>query len=84
MPKVLVVEDDMFVAAQVAEALREHDFLVDHGATGSDARAYLSVSTYDLIILDWELPDATGLDICQEFRAASHKPRSCFSLPEAV
>jgi OmpR-family two-component system manganese-sensing response regulator len=35
-----------------------------------DATAYVHSVTYDLLILDWELPDGTGLDICLEYRRA--------------
>jgi len=68
MPKILVVEDDESVALQVADTLRSQGHLVDVARNGNDARAHLYVVPYDLIILDWELPDVAGPAICSEIR----------------
>lgn len=68
MPKILVIEDDYALAPQVVEALRANNYLVDHAGNGADGHLYLSAAMYDLVILDWELPDTTGIEICRRIR----------------
>ena len=69
MSKVLIVEDDLALAQVVKDSLSENKYTVDMVHRGSDARAYLSSMTYDLIIFDWELPDTTGIELCNEYRS---------------
>ncbi|MBY0552467.1 MAG: response regulator transcription factor [Candidatus Obscuribacterales bacterium] len=71
MPKVLLVEDDTAVANELTKVLRTGAYAVDHCATGADALSYISEYAYDLIVLDWELPDCEGPTLCARFR------RSC-------
>lgn len=68
MSKVLIIEDDLSVANVLREALVPENFLVDLAATISDARHFLKISVYDIIILDWELPDGVGIDLLRELR----------------
>lgn len=68
MAKVLLVEDDQGLATIVIETLRQQRCAVEHSADGDDAAARLACSEYDLIILDWNLPNKTGVEICSEFR----------------
>jgi OmpR-family two-component system manganese-sensing response regulator len=72
MAKILLIEDDSSLSLQVAEALKTGGYLADIAETGADARVYFRITTYDLVIIDWELPDCTGPDICREVRAAGN------------
>ncbi len=69
MSKILIVEDDESIANVVKDALSGSKYTVDMVYRGADARAYLTSITYDLIIFDWELPDCTGIQLCNEYRA---------------
>lgn len=68
MAKLLVVEDDEELAKLVSGALQDSQYVVDVVHNATDAKAYLKSVTYDLLVLDWQLPDGTGLDICYEYR----------------
>jgi DNA-binding response OmpR family regulator len=69
LSKLLLVEDDVDAADMVAEWLRLQNHVVDTVHSGTDAVAYLEGATkYDLVILDWDLPGLTGLQVCQRFR----------------
>jgi two-component system phosphate regulon response regulator PhoB len=68
MSKILVVEDDPAMAKELVTALEAKDFLVDLTGSGKDADAYMGAALYDLIILDWQLPDTTGIQICRKLR----------------
>jgi len=70
LSKVLIVEDDVSIAQVVKDALTEAKYMVDMVHNGGDAREYLKSVTYDLIVMDWQLPDTTGIDLTTEFRAA--------------
>jgi DNA-binding response OmpR family regulator len=52
----------------------EHDrHLVDHVSRGGDALAQVKSHAYDLVILDWMLPDINGLDVCSQYRKTGGK-----------
>lgn len=70
MAKILLVEDDIDLSIIVRDGLDAHDHEVEHAANGPDARAKLLGDKYDLIIMDWELPGATGPELIREFRSA--------------
>lgn len=69
MPKVLIVEDNSEVSAHLAEILKIDGWLVEQAYDGTDAQQFLQNCTYDLILLDWCLPDTSGLEICKKIRA---------------
>src|SRR6266487_3979447 len=54
--RVLVVEDARALAAIVAEGLRDQGMAVDIAYDGLDAAAKLDVNTYDVVVLDRDLP----------------------------
>jgi OmpR-family two-component system manganese-sensing response regulator len=68
LSKVLVVEDQS-IAREVKDALTDAKYMVDMVHNGADARAYLNSVNYDLIVMDWQLPDTTGIALTTEFRA---------------
>ncbi len=67
--KILVVDDDQLIAELVADTLALDGHLVDTAHSAADARAYTNVGAFDLMVLDWHLPDCTGIQLCEEFRA---------------
>jgi two-component system phosphate regulon response regulator PhoB len=72
-PKILLVEDDQNLAYLLALHFRRERFLVDHAENGGQALAQLKNHSYDLIVLDWMLPDLTGIDVCQQYRERGGK-----------
>lgn len=73
MAKLLLVDDDEELVSVVEKVLTDEKYVVDKVFNASDARAYLQSLTYDLIVLDWTLPDGTGIDICLEYRSSGGK-----------
>jgi len=67
--RILLVEDDHKAARLLAKGLAEERFVVDiaHSAAAGDEMA--EINTYDVIILDWLLPDKEGVDVCRDLRA---------------
>lgn len=68
--KVLVLEDNQRLARFLARVLAEEGLAVDACVRGADAIAQAEGGAYDLIILDWMVPDTDGLTVCREIRRA--------------
>ena len=66
--KVLLVEDDVKVSRFLARVLREEGYAPDACGTGEDAVEQGRIGGYDLIVLDWMLPDVDGLSVCRRLR----------------
>jgi DNA-binding response OmpR family regulator len=65
---VLVVEDDSSIATQLVRGLTRGGYQVDHVETGGAA---LARQTADVVLLDLELPDADGVQVCRKLRERS-------------
>ncbi len=61
----LIVEDDASIAAQLVKALTRGGYRVDHVTTGHDA---LQRGEPDVVLLDLELPDLDGVQVCRKLR----------------
>jgi DNA-binding response OmpR family regulator len=68
MSKILFLEDEKSLADIVLDVLTARDYMVDHVGLVSDARLRIKMYQYDLIILDVNLPDGNGVDVCREYR----------------
>jgi len=70
MSKILLVEDDENLAFLLKMQLEQARYMVDHVAAGLIAISQLKIAEYDLLILDWMLPDISGVDVCRQYRGA--------------
>lgn len=68
--KLLLVEDEPKMARMLQRGLSEEGHEVDVCDRGEDARSQAAVVPYDVIILDWALPDADGLTLLRGWRGA--------------
>lgn len=66
--RILLVEDDLEQLEPLHEALSEVGHIVDGAQNGETAQWLLGEKDYDLLILDWMLPDFSGLNLCQQYR----------------
>src|SRR6185437_10527046 len=69
MAKILVAEDDRSLGSTLKEYLVSQEHLVDWAFDGEQATEHLTCYKYDLLIVDWEMPRKTGLQVITEFRA---------------
>jgi DNA-binding response OmpR family regulator len=67
--RLLVVEDEQDLAAALARGLRREGYAVDVAPTRDDADIRLRTAGYDLVCLDWNLPDGSGLDLARDLVA---------------
>lgn len=70
--RLLLVEDNERLSGFVAKGLRDAGFAVDAVALAEEARAALATTRYDAALLDLGLPDADGMMLLRELRAACH------------
>ncbi|HVX09936.1 MAG TPA: response regulator transcription factor [Pirellulales bacterium] len=70
MHRILVVEDEPVIADSLVRGLREQGYLVELAADGTVGRQELSQREWDLVVLDFWLPGASGYDILCSFREA--------------
>ncbi len=74
---VLAVEDDGFAAEQLASCARRLGYRATSVQTGREALSSFDGS--DLVLLDLDLPDIDGLDVCRGIRAAGDTPVIAFT-----
>jgi DNA-binding response OmpR family regulator len=68
MAKILLVDDDVQLCDTLIDWFKHELHKVDCVHSGADGKDFLATYSYDVIILDWGLPDTTGVEICKEFR----------------
>jgi DNA-binding response OmpR family regulator len=64
--RVLVVEDNSVVADAVAEGLRDQGMAIDVAYDGTTGLEKATVNTYDVVVLDRDLPRLHGDALCQQ------------------
>ena len=73
--RLLVVEDEQALAAQIVKALRAADYAVDVAHDGEEGHYLGEVEPYDAVVLDLGLPKLDGLTVLRRWREAGrHMP----------
>lgn len=66
--RILLVDDDEALMETLAENLIRQRYAVDIAGNGEIAQEFQNLFFYDLIVLDWLLPDTEGIALCRQFR----------------
>lgn len=74
MNRILLVEDDLSIIDGLEFSLRKNDFSVEIARTVKQALNMYRENEYDLLLLDFALPDGTGFEICRKVRKTSSIP----------
>jgi len=74
MPNILIVEDDMALNNGIVLTLKQDNFVFMQAFSVKQAKEQLDTNQLDLIILDINLPDGNGCDLCQDIRKTSAVP----------
>ena len=72
--KILIVDDDEDLSFIISEMLSSYDYTVTCATTGEEAFSRLETELFHLILLDINLPDETGFELCTELRKVSTVP----------
>ena len=69
MANILLVDDEAALTDPLAKALGHQGYSVDVAADGQTGLAMAIAGQYDVLILDWMLPQQSGVEICRHIRA---------------
>lgn len=72
--KILIIDDDEDLSFVISDMLESYGYQVTCVTNGDEAFSLLSEHTYHLILLDINLPDITGFELCKELRTVSTVP----------
>jgi len=72
MLRILLIEDQRDIAANIWDFLEHRGFVMDHAADGAKGLRMALDGAYDVIVLDLGLPKLDGLDLCRSLRE-SHR-----------
>jgi len=70
MLRILLIEDQRDIAANIWDYLEHRGFVMDHAADGARGLRMALDGTYDVIVLDLGLPKLDGLELCRALREA--------------
>ena len=73
--RILVVEDDVALADVIARGLRQESLAVDLAVDGGEALEKAALTTYDVVVLDRDLPVVHGDEVCRSIAAGGHGER---------
>lgn len=73
--RVLIVEDEAALRRVISRGLRQGGIAVDTAADGAEALDKLWTHEYDVVVLDRELPQVHGDDVCREISTSAPAPR---------
>ncbi|MEQ9393676.1 response regulator transcription factor [Haliea sp.] len=68
---ILLVEDTLAIARQVTDFLEGHGWQVDLAQTGTQAVALAVENLYHVVLLDLNLPDMDGVDVCARIKESA-------------
>ncbi len=69
MAKILIVDDHVELTENLVDLLKRDHHTVESALSGRDALELILNSHFDLAILDWGLPEISGVELCRRLRA---------------
>jgi two-component system OmpR family response regulator len=73
--RILIIEDEVTLNKTLAEGLKEFGYQSDVVENIKDGEYYLDIRNYDLVLMDWMLPDGNGIDIIGNIKRTT--PKTC-------
>ncbi|NCC54190.1 MAG: response regulator transcription factor [Erysipelotrichia bacterium] len=71
MRKILIIEDEENIRKIIAYDLNKAGFLIEEASDGKEGLEKGLADTYDLILIDWMLPQMSGIELLNQFREHS-------------
>jgi len=73
--RILIIEDEVTLNKMLAEGLKEFGYQSDVVETLKDGEYYLDIRNYDLVLMDWMLPDGNSIDIISDIKSKTPKTK---------
>ena len=74
MEKILIVDDEKEIAELISDILEDEGFKTDIRNDGASAISAVKENSYDLILLDIMMPNASGTEVCASIRNLTSAP----------
>lgn len=71
--RILLVDDDEALMEALATYLKEQRYAIDIATDGAMAWEFISLFDYDLVLLDWMLPQIDGIGLCRRLRTEGYQ-----------
>ena len=71
--RILIIEDEVTLNKMLSEGLKEFGYQSDVVETLKDGEYYLDIRNYDLVLMDWMLPDGNSIDIIGDIKTNTPK-----------
>lgn len=71
--KILIVEDEIGIVNFLKQGLEEEGYRVDVALDGNSGLSLALSGNFNLLLLDWMLPELTGLEVCKAIRKHDKK-----------
>ncbi len=69
MARILIADDDKELSGLIEDWLVHEKYTVDVVHNGGDASEMIKTYDYDVIVLDWDMPELSGIQVCREYRS---------------
>lgn len=66
--RILIVEDEIGIQNFLKQGLEEEGYIIDTASNGKEGIEKFKNEIFDLVLLDWMLPEITGLEVCKLIR----------------
>jgi DNA-binding response OmpR family regulator len=70
--KILIVEDEKKIAESLRKNFQENEFETEVCFDGTSALKEISNNKFDIILLDWRIPEVSGIEICKRIRSVKN------------
>ena len=67
--RILVADDDQKLCENIKKILQVDYYSVDAVGDGTEAKEFIHYYEYDLLVLDWMMPGALGIEVCRYARS---------------
>jgi len=72
--RILIVDDDAELCDELAEVIREEGYTVETTTNSVHGAGLIKKKWYDVVILDFKMPDMTAVDILKEIKGTDPRP----------
>ena len=73
--KILIIDDDAELCYEIAEILNHDKCRIEIAPNGKKGKLFLKKQEYDIILLDYRLPDLNGIDILKYIKSKKIKSK---------